>query len=86
MSEIMETLFTALQFQSSTQQEAEARATQASKKALRTVQQKLTPEEFDALWNSITDIDSASNLDSFTQGFRLGVQLTLEGLRPVYPD
>lgn len=84
MNPILETLFSTLD--SPFQHEAEMQAAKASEKAFQTAQQKLTHEEFNALWNGIADIDFASNLDSFTQGFRLGVQLTLEGLRPVYPD
>lgn len=84
MNPILEALFSTLD--SPMQHEAELQAAKASQKLFRAVEEKLTPAEFDALWDSITDIDSAAGLDSFTQGFRLGVQLTLEGLRPVYPD
>lgn len=82
MSPLMENLFAAL---GSRQMEAEAQAVQASKEAVRAAEQHLTYDEFENLWDAILDIGRASELDSFTLGFRLGVQLTLEGLRPVYP-
>ena len=43
----------------------------------------LTREEFENLWSAVIDIGDADCLSSFTLGFRLGVQLTLEGLRPI---
>lgn len=52
----------------------------------RLVQQKLTEEETDLLWQVATDWQEARELDSFRQGFRLGMQLALEGLAPVCPE
>lgn len=81
MNQLMETLFSAIG--SSQQSEAEAQAVRAAKEAVQTAEQRLTHQEFEQLWNAIMDIGAASLLDSFTLGFRLGVQLTLEGLRPI---
>ncbi len=83
MNELMKTLFSTLD--SSGPSEAEAQAVKAANPAVQAAQQRLTYDEFEDLWNAIMNIERASDLDSFTQGFRLGVQLTLEGLRPVYP-
>ena len=80
MSQLMETLFDLLDVH---QSEAEAQAVKAAKEAVQTAEQRLTHQEFEQLWNAIMDIGDASLLDSFTLGFRLGVQLTLEGLRPI---
>ena len=83
MNQLMKTLLSVL----STQQlEEEAQAVKAADKAVRAAQQRLTHDEFEELWNAIIDIGQASNLDSFTLGFRLGVQLILEGLRPICPE
>lgn len=84
MNPILEALYVSLD--SRLPHGEETQALKVSKEVLQAAQQKLTPAELDALWNSIVGIDSAAYQDSFTQGFRLGVQLTLEGLRPVYPD
>ena len=65
------------------QMEEEAQAVEASKEAVRAAEQHLTYDEFENLWNAISDIKHASEIDSFTLGFRLGVQLTLEVLRPI---
>ena len=51
--------------------------------AVRAVEKRLTREEFENLWSAVIDIGDADCLSSFTLGFRLGVQLTLEGLRPI---
>lgn len=83
MNSIMETLYSVL---GSQQLEAEAQAVQASKEAVRAAEQRLPYDEFENLWNAIRDIRDASDLGSFTLGFRLGVQLTLEGLRPIAPE
>jgi len=83
MNELMKTLFSTLEL--SGQSEEEAQAVKAANPAVQAAQQRLTYDEFEDLWNAIAGIERASDLDSFTQGFRLGVQLTLEGLRPVYP-
>lgn len=81
MNELMETLFDLLDGPCS--MEAERRAVKESEKAIQTVKERLTLEEFDALWRATTDIDNAGYLDSFVLGFRLGMQLTIEGLRPI---
>lgn len=80
MSQLMKNLFYLLDTQ---QLEAEEQAVQASKEAVRAAEKRLTYDEFESLWNAIIDIGHASQLDSFTLGFRLGVQMTLEGLRPI---
>lgn len=81
MNKLMETLFDLLDGPCLT--EAERRAVKESEKAIQTVKERLTLEEFDALWRATMDIDNAGYLDSFVLGFRLGMQLTIEGLRPV---
>lgn len=80
MTNILETLFS---FLDSQQLEAEARAIQATEEAFQPAEQRLTYDEFEEMWSAITEISSACQADSFTLGFRLGVQLTLEGLRPI---
>jgi len=84
MNAIMETLFTAMH--QGKLLEEEARATRAANEAVRAAQERLTLQEFDNLWNAAMSVDLASEQGIFTLGFRLGVQLTLEGLRPIYPD
>lgn len=84
MNQLMEKLFAAMD--TTQPSEAEIQAVQAAKEAARAVKQRLTYDELDSLWNAIMDIGFAGHLDSFTLGFRLGVQLTLEGLRPVCPE
>ena len=81
MSQLMENLFSLLE--SPMASEAERRAVKESEEAVRAVEKRLTPEEFENLWNAAMDIGDADCLSSFTLGFRLGVQLTLEGLRPI---
>ena len=81
MNQLMETLFDLLNGPHSS--EAERRAIRESEKAVQAVKNRLTLEEFDALWKATTDIDNAGYLDSFALGFRLGVPLTIEGLRPI---
>lgn len=83
MSQLMKNLFELLD---AAPLEAEARAVKASKDAVRAAERHLTYEEFENLWDAISAIERADELDSFTLGFRLGVQLTMEGLRPVWPD
>lgn len=83
MSQLMKTLFSTLDLCGPS--EAEAQAAAAADAAVQAAQQRLTYDEFEDLWNAIMKIERACDLDSFTHGFRLGVQLTLEGLRPVYP-
>ena len=80
MSKLMETLLYILD---AVPPEAEAKARQSAKEAVRAAEQPLTYEEFENLWNAIADIERADEVDCFTLGFRLGVQLTLEGLKPV---
>ena len=80
MNQLMETLFDLL---GSNVTEAERRAVKESEEAVQAVKERLTLEEFDALWRAATDIDNAGYLDSFALGFRLGMQLTIEGLRPI---
>ena len=82
MESIMSILFSSLDTQ---RLEAEEQAVKASREAVRAAEQHLTYDEFEDLWSAISDIERACELDSFTLGFRLGVQLTLEGLRPVCP-
>ena len=65
------------------QSNAEAEAVRAAEPAVLAAQQRLTDQEFDRLWDALMDIGDANLVDSFTLGFRLGVQLTLEGLRPI---
>lgn len=61
----------------------EAQAVEEAKEAIRAAQRRLTYEEFEDLWNAIMDVERADDLSIFIRGFRLGVQLTLEGLRPL---
>ncbi len=81
MSQLMENLFSLLG--SPMASEAERRAIEESEEAVRAVEKRLTREEFENLWSAVIDIGDADCLSSFTLGFRLGVQLTLEGLRPI---
>lgn len=81
MSQLLETLY--LSACEGHQTEAEAKALRAAEEIVETVGRKLTREEFDAFWNAALSVGDADCLNSFTLGFRLGVQLTLEGLRPV---
>ena len=81
MNQLMETLFDLLVGPHSS--EEERRAVRESEKAVQAVKDRLTLEEFDALWRATTDIDNAGYLDSFKLGFRLGMQLTMEGLKPI---
>ena len=81
MSILMETLFDLLEGPCST--EAERRAIKESEKAIQAAKERLTFDEFDALWKAAMDIEDAGYLDSFALGFRLGMQLTIEGLRPI---
>ena len=83
MNSIIETLYSVF---GSYPLEEETQAVQASKEAVRAAGQHLTYDEFENLWNAIGDIKDASDLGSFTLGFRLGVQLMLEGLRPIAPE
>ena len=81
MNQLMETLFDLMDGPHAL--EAERRAIKESERAVQAVKDRLTFEEFDALWKAATDIDNAGYLDSFALGFRLGMQLTMEGLRPI---
>ena len=82
MNELMETLLNILD---TPRPEAETQAQKNTKEAIRAAEQHLTFNEFDALWNTINDILRGDDVKCFTLGFRLGVQLTLEGLRPIIP-
>ncbi len=81
MSQLMENLFSLLG--SPMASEAERRAVEESEEAVRALEKRLPREEFENLWSAVIDIGDADCLSSFTLGFRLGVQLTLEGLRPI---
>ena len=81
MSQLLKNLFELLDSPQSA--EEEARAVKAAEEAVQAAEQRLTYEEYENLWNAIMNIGCAGHLDSFTLGFRLGVQLTLEGLRPI---
>ena len=81
MNQLMENLFDLMEGPHSS--EAERRAVRESERAVQAVRNRLTLEEFDALWKAATDIDNAGYLDSFVLGFRLGMQLTMEGLKPI---
>lgn len=81
MNQLMENLFSLLDSQQSSQ--AERLAVAAAQEAVQTAERRLTRAEFENLWNALMDIGCADCLDSFTMGFRLGVQMTLEGLRPI---
>ena len=81
MNQLMETLFDLLE--SSQASEMELRAVRKSEEIVQAVQERLTREEFEKFWDSAMEIGCTGQLDSFTMGFRLGVQLILEGLRPI---
>ena len=81
MNQLMKTLLYAMA--PDLQSETEVQAHQAAKEAVRAAEQRLTYDEFENLWNAVSNIERASELDCFTVGFRLGVQLTLEGMRPL---
>ena len=81
MNHLMETLFDLMDGPHTS--EEERKAIRESAKAVQAVKDRLTFEEFDALWKAATDIDNAGYLDSFALGFRLGMQLTMEGLKPI---
>lgn len=66
--------------------EAERQAIRETRDAVQAVKSRLTFEEFEGLWKAAMSIEDAGYLDSFTLGFRLGVQLTIEGLRPICPE
>ena len=78
MTQIIETLFSALE--STVQSEAEAKA-MAEVDAI--VQNRLNDQDLYRIWTAASEMQRTNQLDSFTQGFRLGMQLTLEGLSEV---
>lgn len=78
MTQIIETLFSALE--STVQSEAEAKA-MAEVDAI--VQSRLNDQDLYRIWTAASEMQRTNQLDSFTQGFRLGMQLTLEGLSEV---
>ena len=80
MNQLMETLFDLL---GSNVTEAERRTVKESEEAVQAVKERLTYDEFENLWKAVIGIEDSGYLDSFTLGFRLGVQLTLEGLKPI---
>lgn len=81
MNQLMDNLYSLLESPNSS--EAERRALKKARAAVHAVEQRLTPEEFEKFWDAVMDIEDGGYLDSFTLGFRLGMQLTLEGLRPI---
>ena len=81
MNNIIETLFDA--FEPERQSPAEKEAVKAAEGILRQAEAKLTENELESLTNALLCIGSANCLESFTRGLRLGVQLTLEGQRPL---
>ena len=82
MNRLMETLLYTLE---TPQTEEEIQAMKDTKEAVRAVQQRLTFDEFDDLWATIAEILRKDDVKTFTLGFRLGVQLALEGLGPINP-
>ena len=80
MAQIIETLFSALE--STVQSEAEAKA-MAEVDAI--VQDRLDNQDLYRIWSAASEMQRTNQLDSFAQGFRLGMQLTLEGLGEVRP-
>lgn len=84
MNPLMKTLFDLLDGPYTS--EAERRAIRETQDAVQAVKGRLTFEEFEGFWKAAMSIEDAGYLDSFTLGFRLGVQLTLEGLRPICPE
>lgn len=81
MSQLMENLFSLMTPPHAA--EEERRAVREAREAVQAVKDRLTLEEFDAFWQAATGVEDAGCLDCFTLGFRLGVQLTIEGLRPI---
>ena len=47
------------------------------------VQNQLNDQDLYRIWTAASEMQRTNQLDSFTQGFRLGMQLTLEGLGEV---
>ncbi|MCI8759289.1 MAG: hypothetical protein HFF82_09705 [Oscillospiraceae bacterium] len=47
------------------------------------VQSRLNDQDLYRIWTAASEMQRTNQLDSFTQGFRLGMQLTLEGLGEV---
>ena len=78
MTQIIETLFSAME--STVQSEAEAKA-MAEVDAI--VQSRLNDQDLYRIWTAASEMQRTNQLDSFSQGFRLGMQLTLEGLGEV---
>ena len=84
MNQLMKDLFFAIA--PTLQQEEEARVIQATEEVFQAAQKRLGDVEFERLWSAFFRIDHANDVDSFILGFRLGMQLTLEGLRPAVPE
>ena len=47
------------------------------------VQNQLNDQDLYRIWTAASEMQRTNQLDSFSQGFRLGMQLTLEGLGEV---
>ena len=47
------------------------------------VQSRLNDQDLYRIWTAASEMQRTNQLDSFSQGFRLGMQLTLEGLGEV---
>ena len=82
MDQLMENLLYLLDTPKS---EAQIQAEQDGKEAIRVAEQRLTRAEFDNLWSAIIDTMHSDEVKSFTLGFRLGIQLAIEGLKPISP-
>lgn len=82
MNQLMDTLLGLLGIPET---DMKSRIPAASQDILDAAGQRLTYEEFEKLWNAFFDIEKADDLTSFILGFRLGMQLTLEGTRPIVP-
>lgn len=80
MNQLMETLFNALAGPGTGERTAPCAA---AKEVIQAAKHRLTYEEFEQLWDAFFDLEKNDDLNSFVLGFRLGVQLTIEGLRPI---
>lgn len=80
MNPLMETLLGLLKIP---QTDAKARLSAAGQDVIEAAEKRLTYEELENLWDAFFDIEKTDDLNSFILGFRLGVQLTVEGLRPI---
>lgn len=80
MNPLMETLLGLLKIP---QTDAKSRLSAAGQDVIEAAEKRLTYEELEKLWDAFFDIEKTDDLNSFVLGFRLGVQLTIEGLRPI---